>query len=103
MNATEARSPEKRPCCRQPGCLLRQDALDRERLAGLLVQLLAGVTPGTIARGHGCIKPGPFCARCALGVIEGQRACATEPEWKRLDTLGHWHDLRRRRRERWWH
>ncbi len=96
-------TPEIRPQCTEPACLLKQEGMCREMLANCLVRLLAGEPPEALVTGAAVICPRPQCVDCALKVINGSAAFFTDSQWKRLDQLGRWHHRRQRRRARFWH
>jgi hypothetical protein len=99
--------PDTRPRCTQPFCLLKQDGMNREKLAECLVALLAGQSPAAIVPGAEAICPRPQCANCTMRVMRESPAFFTAAEWEHLDDLGQWHQRRAwrraRRRARFWH
>ncbi len=83
--------------CTQPQCLLRNEEVNSEFLADLLVQLMSGQDVSALVASKR-IALRPPCRDCFLAVMHGRKPLLSVGQWKRLVHTGHWSYKRGRRR-----
>ncbi len=101
MNSSLMIEPGTRSICVQSCCLFKRSGFNVQYLAGFLLRILGGESPGNIVSESEQIEARPQCTPCALRVMQGRKANLTEEEWDHLADLGRWHHRRQRRRKHW--
>lgn len=101
MTSETAVPQSPRRACTRLECPLRQPGPYARSLASLLLQSMSEGSPVGVNAESGPVSINTRCALCAKRVKEGHKALKTAAEWKYLETTGHWHYRRERKRRHW--